>query len=149
MLSLNLPAYKAKIKETDGRKLIFDPIRRRFVTLTPEEWVRQHFVNFLTSHKGYPAALLANEVGIELNGTSKRCDTILYNRDFSPRMIVEYKASHIPITQTVFNQIARYNMALHVEYLIVSNGISHYCCRMDYANNSYTFLRDIPEYGEL
>jgi hypothetical protein len=106
-------------------------------------------VHYLTHHKGYPAALIANEVGITLNGTSKRCDTVLYNRDLSPRMIVEYKATHVPITQAVFDQIARYNMVLHVDYLIVSNGLSHYCCRMDYANNSYHFLREIPAYSEL
>jgi hypothetical protein len=149
MTTLKLPPYNAKIREKDGKRAIFDPMRRKYVALTPEEWVRQHFVNYLTHHKGYPAALIANEVGITLNGTSKRCDTVLYNRDLSPRMIVEYKATHIPITQAVFDQIVRYNMVLHVDYLIVSNGLSHYCCRMDYANNTYHFLREIPAYNEL
>jgi hypothetical protein len=149
MAELNLPAYDMKIRECEGKRMIFDPARRKYVALTPEEWVRQHFVHYLTHHKGYPAALIANEVGITLNGTSKRCDTVLYNRDLSPRMIVEYKATHVPITQAVFDQIARYNMVLHVDYLIVSNGLSHYCCRMDYANNSYHFLREIPAYSEL
>jgi hypothetical protein len=149
MLSLNLPQYEVKIKENGGRRQILDPVRRRYVALTPEEWVRQHFVHYLIACKGYPSALLANEVPISLNGTSKRCDTVLYAQNLSPRMIIEYKAPHVAISQTVFNQIARYNMALHVDYLIVSNGLNHYCCRMDYDNHSYTFLRDIPAYGEL
>jgi hypothetical protein len=149
MSELNLPTYNARIRENGDRRSIFDPIRRRFVALTPEEWVRQHFVNYLTHHKGYPSSLLANEVGITLNGTSKRCDTVLYDRDLKPRMIIEYKATRVPVTQAVFDQIVRYNMVLHVDYLIVSNGLSHYCCRMDYTNHTYHFLRDIPSYSEL
>ena len=149
MLSLNLPPYATKITVRDGKNAIWDVIRRKYVALTPEEWVRQHFVHFLIDHKGYPAFLLANEVALTLNGTSRRCDTVLYDRNLAPRMIVEYKAPHIPITQKVFDQISRYNLVFRVDYLIVSNGLSHYCCRMDYANNSYQFLADIPEYGEL
>ena len=149
MFSLNLPAFEAKIITRDGKRSIFDVIRRRYVTLTPEEWVRQHFVHFLMTHKGYPQALMANEVQVQLNGTKKRCDTVLYRRDLTARMIVEYKAPHIEITQTVFDQITRYNMVLKVDYLIVSNGMQHYCCRMDYENQSYTFLQDIPDYKSL
>jgi len=92
---------------------------------------------------------LANEVALTLNGTSRRCDTVLYDRTLSPRMIIEYKAPHIPITQKVFDQICRYNLVFRVDYLIVSNGLSHYCCRMDYAHQSYQFLQDVPSYGEL
>ena len=149
MLSLNLPPYTKKIVVRDGKKAIWDIIRRKYVALTPEEWVRQHFVHFLVEHKGYPVSLLANEVALTLNGTSRRCDTVLYNRSLSPRMIVEYKAPHIPINQKVFDQIGRYNLVFRVDYLIVSNGLSHYCCRMDYEHQSYVFLRDVPEYGEL
>lgn len=149
MLSLNLPPYTTKIVVRDGKKAIWDIIRRKYVALTPEEWVRQHFVHFLVEHKGYPVSLLANEVALTLNGTSRRCDTVLYNRSLSPRMIVEYKAPHIPINQKVFDQIGRYNLVFRVDYLIVSNGLSHYCCRMDYEHQSYEFLRDVPEYGEL
>ena len=144
MLSLNLPPYATKIAVRDGKNTIWDVIRRKYVALTPEEWVRQHFVHFLIEHKGYPASLLANEVALTLNGTSRRCD-----RTLSPRMIIEYKAPHIPITQKVFDQICRYNLVFRVDYLIVSNGLSHYCCRMDYAHQSYEFLTDVPEYGEL
>ena len=149
MLSLNLPVFDTKINVRNGKNVIFDVIRKRYVALTPEEWVRQHFVHFLIAHKGYPSTLLANEVMVKLNGTTKRCDTVLYRRDLSARMIVEYKAPHIEITQAVFDQITRYNMVLKVDYLIVSNGMQHYCCRIDYAHQSYTFLQDIPDYNIL
>lgn len=149
MLSLNLPPYATKVEVRDGKNVIWDIIRRKYVALTPEEWVRQHFVHFLIGHKGYPASLLANEVALTLNGTSRRCDTVLYDRTLSPRMIIEYKAPHIPITQKVFDQIGRYNLVFRVDYLIVSNGLSHYCCRMDYEHRSYEFLTDVPEYGAL
>jgi predicted type IV restriction endonuclease len=149
MLSLNLPSFPIKIEQRDGKHVVLDEIRRRYVALTPEEWVRQHFVRFLLDHKGYPKTLLANEVQINLNGTKKRCDTVLYRRDFTARMIIEYKAPDIEITQAVFDQITRYNMVLKVDYLIVSNGMQHYCCRIDYKNSRYTFLKDIPAYNEL
>lgn len=149
MLSLNLPVFDVKIADRGGKRVIWDVIRRRYVALTPEEWVRQHFVHFLVGHKGYPASLLANEVQVQLNGTRKRCDTVLYRRDLTPCLIVEYKAPDVEITQRVFDQITRYNMVLHVDYLIVSNGLRHYCCRMNYATGSYEFLSDIPEYSNL
>lgn len=149
MLSLNLPAFAAKIVTKNGRNLVFDPLRHKYVALTPEEWVRQHFVHFLLSCKGYPSALMANEVQVHLNGTRKRCDTVLYSRDLSARMIMEYKAPNVEITQAVFDQIMRYNMVLKVDYLVVSNGMQHYCCRLDYTNQSYCFLPDIPDYGSL
>ena len=149
MLSLNLPVFDTKIATRNGKNVILDVISRRYVALTPEEWVRQHFVHFLIVHKGYPSSLMANEVLLNLNGTKKRCDTVLYKRDLSARMIVEYKAPHIEITQAVFNQITRYNMVLKVDYLVVSNGMQHYCCRMDYDTQSYSFLSDIPDYDAL
>lgn len=149
MLSLNLPAFETKIAVREGKNVIFDIIRRRYVALTPEEWVRQHFVHYLIAHKGFPQSLMANEVNLNLNGTKKRCDTVVYKRDLSARLIVEYKAPHIEITQQVFDQISRYNMVLKVDYLIVSNGLQHYCCLIDYTNQSYTFLEDIPDYQSL
>lgn len=149
MQSLNLPSFEAKVKEKDGKRVIFDPVRRKFVALTPEEWVRQHFVNYLIHHKGYPQELLANEVPLKLNGTSKRCDTVLYDRYLTPLMIVEYKSPFVEITRAVFDQITRYNMALHVRYLVISNGICHFCCKIDYENLTYSFLKEIPEYGSL
>jgi len=99
--------------------------------------------------KGYPKGLIGNEVQLDLNGTKKRCDTVLFDKDLKARMIVEYKAPHVEITQAVFDQITRYNMVLKVEYLIVSNGLRHYCCRIDYRTMKYVFLPDVPAYGEL
>lgn len=149
MLSLNLPPFQPKIEIRNGKTVIFDILRRRYVALTPEEWVRQHFVHFLLNHKGYPQALMGNEVLLKLNGMNRRCDTVLYNRDLSARMIIEYKAPHVEITQDVFTQISHYNIVLKVDYLIVSNGLKHFCCKMDYEKQSYTFLREIPSYNSL
>ena len=149
MLSLNLPSFETKIDIREKKKVIFDIIRKRYVPLTSEEWVRQHFVHFLIACKGYPQSLLANEVFIKLNSTVKRCDTVLYRRDLSARMIIEYKAPHVEITQRVFDQITRYNMTLRADYLVVSNGMKHYCCRMDYGQQSICFLKDIPDYHLL
>ena len=149
MLRLNLPSYETKITEKEGKTQIYDVLRKCHVALTPEEWVRQHFVHLLTDIKGYPKGLLGNEVQLDLNGTKKRCDTVLFDKSLNARMIVEYKAPHVEITQAVFDQITRYNMVLKVEYLIVSNGLRHYCCRIDYNTMKYTFLPDIPAYGEL
>lgn len=149
MQPLNLPTFAAKVKEKEGKRSILDPVRRKFVALTPEEWVRQHFVNYLITDKGYPKELLANEVPLKLNGTAKRCDTVVYNRFLAPLMIVEYKAPTIEITSAVFDQIVRYNMVLHVQYLTVSNGISHFCCKINYENFTYSFLDGIPEYNAL
>ena len=149
MLPLNLPTYETKICERDGKIYIFDPLRKTHVVLTPEEWVRQHFVNFLYTCKGFPQALMANEVQITLNGMKRRCDTVVYDKELRPRVIVEYKAPSVKITKEVFAQISRYNLTLRVDFLIISNGLKHYCCRMDYTNNSYTFLNDIPEYTTI
>lgn len=149
MKLLNLPNYEVKTKKLEDKVFIFDCIRDKYVSLTPEEWVRQHFVNFLINYKDYPKNLMANEVGIKLNGTVKRCDTVLYNKLLQPYIIVEYKAPDISITNKVFDQIARYNMELKAKFLIVSNGISHYCCLLDYSNNTYCFLKDIPNYNDI
>lgn len=149
MLKLNLPPFDINVKKVNGRLSIFDPIRRKFVALTPEEWVRQHFVNFLLREKGYPAALIANEMQIDLNKQKRRCDSVVYNRDLSPKMIIEYKAPDVAVTQAVFDQIVRYNIVLKVKYLIVSNGLSHYCCVMDYQKQTYEYLPEIPSYNNL
>ena len=149
MYELNLPKYGIKIKNDKGHQSIFDVLRRKYVALTPEEWVRQHFVHFLIEHKGYPKALMANEIQLAIGNKKLRCDSVLYGRTLKPRMIIEYKAPTVSITQKVFDQITIYNMLLHVDYLVVSNGIKHYCCRMDYANQKYLFLEDIPDYQNL
>lgn len=148
MQALNLPQYDARLRRLpSGQAQIYDCLRRKFVALTPEEWVRQHFVNFLIQRRAYPAGLMANEVGITHNGCRRRCDTIVYDRYASPLAIVEYKAPDVDITAAVFDQIARYNMVLGVSCLMVSNGLKHYCCRV--TRPTYSFLRDIPPYTEL
>ena len=149
MDQLNLPPFDVRVKNVDGHQQIFDVLRRRFVALTPEEWVRQHFVHFLLEHKSYPKGLLCNEIELKVGEKKLRCDTLLYNRALQPQMIIEYKAPHIALTQRVFDQISVYNMLLHVDYLVISNGIRHYCCQMDYAQNRYQFLTDIPNYSSL
>ena len=149
MCPLNLPPAPLSISKQRGRVVVFDVLRRKHVALTPEEWVRQHFIHYLITEKGYPAALMGNEVPITLNGMSRRCDSVLYDTSLRPRNIMEYKAPDVPLTQKVFDQISRYNIVMHVDYLIISNGLTHYCCRMDYENNTYQFLREIPEYKDL
>lgn len=149
MEELNLPKAELKTKAKDGKTLVFDPLRRRYVTLTPEEWVRQHFVRFLIDHKGYPSACIGNEVSLTLNGTHKRCDTVVYGRHALPAMIIEYKAPSVSITQRVFQQICRYNMALKVSWLVVSNGVQHYCCHIDYERGTYSFTPDIPTFSDV
>ena len=150
MQQLNLPPFNIKVAEREGQTTISDFLRHRYLRLTPEEWVRQHFTHFLVEHKGYPTALLANEVTIDVNGVARRCDSVLYKAAGGmPRMIIEYKAPHIHITQSVFQQIYSYNSVLRADYLIVSNGINHYCCHVDYDNMRVDFLKDIPNYIEL
>lgn len=129
--------------------MIFDVLRRKYVALTPEEWVRQHFVHFLIEHKGYPTALLANEIELRIGGKHLRADTLLYNKELRPHMLIEYKSPTIALTQKVFDQISAYNLLLHADYLIVSNGMQHICCRMDYEQNTYHFLEEIPAYSEI
>ena len=149
MTRLNLPPFEIKLRGTKAQPQIFDILRKKYIALTPEEWVRQHFVHFLVEHKGYPAALMANEIQLKVGEKTLRADSVLYSRDLKPRMIIEYKAPHIPITQKVFDQISIYNMLLHVDYLVVSNGLEHYICEMDYNDKKYLFLEDIPDYEEL
>ena len=150
MVELNLPEFEYKVKKReDGSWAIWDRLRERWVALTPEEWVRQHFVEWLITDKGFPAALMGNEVSLTQNGISRRCDTVVGDRTGQPLVIVEYKAPNINITQKVFDQIVRYNMVLKARYLMVSNGLVHYCCQIDYEKNSYRFLEEIPRYESL
>lgn len=149
MYQLNLPPFDIKVKKIGDKPVVFDSLRRKYVALTPEEWVRQHFVNYLKIEKNYPFALIANEMQINLNGQKKRCDSVVFNNELQPLVIVEYKAPDVKITQQVFEQIVCYNIVLKVKYLIVSNGINHYCCRMDYENQTFLYLKEIPLYDDL
>ena len=149
-MNLNLPQRHFNIKtDNNGNRLIFDKLRRRFVSLTPEEWVRQNFVEFLIQDKGFPKGLMCNEVSLTQNGISRRCDTIVTDRFGNPAVIVEYKAPHIAISQKIFNQLFAYNLQLHATYLVVSNGLQHYCCMLTHDHEKYVFLDDIPEYNKL
>ena len=149
MFRLNLPPYPIKIQEKGEKRQIFDFLRRKWVALTPEEWVRQHFTHYLVELKGYPQALLANEVELRIGEKRLRCDTLLYNKELRPRMIIEYKAPTIQIQQKTFDQISAYNLLLKVDYLLVSNGLQHYCCKMDYDHQRYQFLESVPDYQNL
>ncbi|GAB5400082.1 MAG: type I restriction enzyme HsdR N-terminal domain-containing protein [Aureisphaera sp.] len=144
MLKLNFPEYSFRFKNRENKRLIFDPIRKKFVVLTPEEWVRQHTVQFLISEKEYSPHLINVEKQLLLNDTKKRYDIVVFNTDGSIFLIVECKAPHIPITQETFDQIARYNLVTHASNLMVTNGVDHYYCRMDYTNERYVFLEDLP-----
>jgi hypothetical protein len=149
MAELHLPITELNIKKQNGKDYVFDRLRKQFVRLTPEEYVRQQFVSYLVEHKGYPPGRLANEITIALGNVRKRCDTVLYDNYLHPMMIIEYKSSTKVIGQKTFDQIARYNIALRVPWLIVSNGIQHFCCRTDYEKDEYVFVSEIPEYHWL
>ena len=146
---LNLPEYHFRFDEKDSKKLIFDEIRKRFVALTSEEWVRQNILKYLVSEKRFPATLISVEQEMKLFKRKKRTDIVVYNKQGLPLLIVECKAPNIVINQNVFDQIVRYNMALKVKYLVLTNGMNHYACSVDYDLKSYIFLKEIPDYTEL
>tara|TARA_B100001758_G_C18416564_1_gene620393 strand:+ start:10197 stop:10643 length:447 start_codon:yes stop_codon:yes gene_type:complete len=143
---LNLPIADLKIKLVRGNIQVFDVVRKKFFLLTDEEWVRQNFIHYLNSEKKYPFGLMGVEKMIKYNSKKTRADIVLYNTDGSPKVIVECKAPHVGVTQDTFNQIARYNYTLRVDYLILTNGIKYYCCKMDYENNTSSYLKEIPHF---
>lgn len=147
MLKLNIPPADIRIENRLGRLHVWDYIRCRWVVLTPEEWVRQQFSHWMTDLLGYPQARLGHEIGLSLNGMSLRADAVFYDMHGSPLIIMEFKAPHIAISQKTFDQICRYNHVMHVPYLIVSNGMQHYCCHI--SDDGIHFLKDIPDYREL
>ncbi|MGN0186393.1 MAG: type I restriction enzyme HsdR N-terminal domain-containing protein [Paludibacteraceae bacterium] len=149
MQTLNLPYYEQKIRLNGEKQQIFDAVRRRYVALTPEEWVRQNMVSHLIVALHVPATRISVETPIRFNGLSKRCDTVVYDAQFQPLMIVEYKAPTVEITQKTFDQIAVYNLRLQVPYLLVSNGLKHIFCQVDWVNKRYVFQPEIPDYTLL
>ena len=149
MEPLNLPTYLFRLKEDRGKKYIFDEIRRRFVLLTPEEWVRQHVVNYLIKEKNYPRSLISIERGFSQNRNRQRYDLLIYNNLGNPLMIVECKAPGIEINQQVFDQAGRYNNRHKASYMLITNGMKHYCCLINIINRQYSFLVDIPDYRDL
>ncbi|APZ47525.1 restriction endonuclease subunit R [Polaribacter reichenbachii] len=144
---LNLPTYNFKLKSSENKTLIFDKLRKKYFVLTPEEWVRQHYVSFLIDKKKYPVSLIALEKQLTINNRKKRTDILVFNANGEPDIIVECKAPQIKITQATFDQIARYNLKLKANYLIVTNGLQHYYCKMDFEKETYVFLQDIPTYN--
>lgn len=149
MIELNLPKCRLRLEQREGKPYVYDDLRRKFVRLTPEEWVRQHFVRYLIGDLGYPQPLMQNEVALRLGDTVKRCDTLLYDKALRPQMILEYKAPHVALTETVLQQIVRYNYVLRVPYLVLSNGLEHLLCRIDYEKMTYAFLSEFPPYDRL
>ncbi len=148
-MELNLPKHDFRIKNKDNQLYIFDSIRKKYYVLTPEEWVRQHFVWFLISEKQYPKGRIGIEVPVKINGMTKRVDILFYDQQGQPELMVECKRPSVLITQETFDQIARYNRSLKVKTLIVTNGLQHYCCEMDHENTRYSFLEEIPKYTTL
>lgn len=146
MQKLNLPTYKFKLKSSENKTLIFDKLRKKYMVLTPEEWVRQNFVSYLIDDKKYPTSLIALEKQLTINNRKKRTDILIFDKNGLHHIIVECKAPHIKITQDTFDQIARYNLKLNANYLIVTNGLQHFYCKMDFENETYVFLKDIPNY---
>ena len=149
MQKLNLPSYNFKLKSNENQTLIFDIIRKKYVVLTPEEWVRQHVVMYLMEDKKFPISLIAVEKQLTVNNLKKRSDILIFSPDGSPYIIVECKAPSIKITQDTFDQIARYNLKLKANYLMVTNGLQHYFCKMDVEHKTYVFLKEIPPYTSL
>ncbi len=146
MTTLNLPPCKFKTKKNENKEFIFDNLRKKYILLTPEEWVRQHFVSFLINQKKYPQSIIAIEKQLTLNGLKKRTDILIFNKNGLPHIIVECKAPSIKITQSSFDQIARYNLKLKAKYLIVTNGLSHFYCEIDHVKEAFIFLKEIPIY---
>jgi len=149
MLQLNLPQYSFRIKKQNEKLVIFDSQRKRYVVLTPEEWVRQNFIRFLIEEKGYPAAYLAIEKQLNMNGMKKRCDAILYNEHAQPFLIIELKAPNVAISQATFDQVAVYNAKLKVDFFIISNGIEHFCCKVNLETARYEFFPEIPDFNQI
>ena len=143
---LNLPKYPFKVISDEGTTQIFDPVRRKYLVLTPEEWVRQHFVQFLINELNYPVSLIAIEMGIKVNQLTQRCDVVIHDPQGSPWMIIECKAPHVRVSQETFDQAARYNMSLKVPYLVVTNGMQHFCCKINHSKGDFHYLKDIPTY---
>jgi len=147
MQELNFPKFTFRFKNSENKRLIFDGIRKKFVVLQPEEWVRQHCVQYLILVKNYPKSLINVEKELKINSLRKRYDIVVFNPEGSINLIVECKAPKVNIDQSTFDQIARYNLELNATYLMVTNGINHYYCQMDFENERYGFLKDIPDYN--
>lgn len=146
MTLLNLPVYQFKTKQEGERTFIFDGIRKKYLVLTPEEWVRQNFIQYLINEKQFPKSLIAIEAGLKYNQLQKRLDVLVYDKQGAPHLIIECKAPEVKITQDVFDQVARYNFICKAKYLVVTNGLQHFCCEMNYTDNSFQYIEQIPAF---
>lgn len=146
---LNFPTYNFRIKEETGTYFIFDETRKKYLVLTPEEWVRQHVVQFIIREKGYPKSLIKLEGGLKLNSLQKRTDVVVYNTAGEKILLIECKAPSVKITQNVFDQIARYNIVHKVPLLFVSNGLEHFCCEIDFRAKNYKFIEHLPSFVKI
>jgi hypothetical protein len=147
MQKLNFPVYSFRFKNSENKVSIFDEIRKKFILLTPEEWVRQHVIQFLLQEKKYPKSLINVEKLIKINNLNKRYDGVVFQPNGEIFLLIECKAPEVPISQHTFDQIARYNLVLKAKYLMVTNGLNHYFCQMDFENEKYVFLKELPEYS--
>jgi hypothetical protein len=146
MQKLNFNDYSFRFKNSENKVSIFDEIRKKFILLTPEEWVRVHVVRFLIEEMNYPKSYINVEKVVKINGMNKRYDIVVFNKDGSIFLLIECKAPEISIDQKTFDQIARYNMILNANYLMVTNGLNHYFCEMDFEKEHYSFLRELPHF---
>ena len=146
MKKLNFPTYSFRFKNSENKVSIFDEIRKKFIVLTPEEWVRQHVIQFLLQTRKYPKSYINVEKLIKVNGLSKRYDGIVFKPNGEIFLLIECKAPEVPISQDTFDQIARYNLELKAQFLMVTNGLNHYFCQMDFENEKYIFLKDLPDF---
>ena len=147
MQNLNFPTYSFRLKNSENNTQIFDVVRKKFVVLQPEEWVRQHCIQYLIQEKNYPISLINVEKVILINGLKKRYDIVVFNPNGSLKLVVECKAPKIKISQTTFDQIARYNLTLKAPYIMVTNGLNHYFCTMNHDFESFEFLQNLPDYN--
>ncbi|MVO08169.1 restriction endonuclease subunit R [Flavobacterium sp. TP390] len=147
MIPLQFPTYSFRFKNSENKTFIFDEIRKKFVVLTPEEWVRQNTIHYLIQEKKYSKSYINVEKLVKVNGINKRYDIVVFNSDGSIFLLIECKAPEVAISQHTFDQIARYNLVLKATYLMVTNGLNHYFCQMDFENEKYRFLKELPYYN--
>ncbi|MCO6163292.1 type I restriction enzyme HsdR N-terminal domain-containing protein [Flavobacterium sp. NRK F7] len=147
MIPLQFPIFSFRFKNSENKTFIFDEIRKKFVVLTPEEWVRQNTLHYLIHEKKYSKSYINVEKLVKVNGINKRYDIVVFNSDGSIFLLIECKAPEVVISQHTFDQIARYNLVLKASYLMVTNGLNHYFCQMDFENEKYVFLKDLPNYN--
>lgn len=148
-VTLNLPQYDVKTRLHKGQHQVYDTIRKKYVALTPEEWVRQHFVNYLIVHRGYPAGLINIEFPVTVNGMLQRADIVAYGRSGEPLLVVECKAPVVRLDTEAFSQAARYNLTLKADYLVVTNGIKHYCSRVNLQSKEFKSIPEVPHFRQI